>query len=319
MRTLTRRLPGALALAACAAHAAVGGSLTLHASAVVDGEVIRLGDVADLSGGTAEERARLAGWVLAESPRLGQSMRVVRRRVASALPPGWAVAGAADVIVTRAAQQVSAASLCAEALKAVRTRVADLAGSTNAEATCRDKAARDVALPDGTLALDADANLVRVVDGPQSVSVRASVDGRVVGQYPVSVLLAATTRRWCAKAAMPANSLATPEAFEACRQPVRHESEVGDAPIVLTRGRLRHAIRAGQALAASDLVEPNAVLAGDSVTVHYRAGSFDLAARGTLVHDARLGESVRVRLGQARETVSGRLVADGVVDMEESL
>ena len=318
MRTLTRGLPGALATAAaCAAQAAPGGTLALRTSAVVAADVIRLADLGDLSGGRVDERARLAQSPVGEAPRLGQPLRLSRRRVAAALPPGWTAAGAAEVVVTRASQQVSAAALCAQALKAVRARLADAPASVSGEVACRDEAAQPVTVAAGSLELDADSRQVRIVDGPQTISVKASIQGRPAGQFPVPVSLAVTMRRWCAATALPADAPASPEVFQACRQPVRHEAELTGAVAAPSGLRLRRAIRAGASLAAADLVEPDAVVAGDEVAIRYRAGSFKLETRGTLAQDARLGDVVRVRVGRGPELLSGRLVAAGIVDMEE--
>ncbi len=76
----------------------------------------------------------------------------------------------------------------------------------------------------------------------------------------------------------------------------------------------RRALRAGQPIAARDIVAPRAVRKGDPVALVYRVGSVEIAALGRALADARVGERARAVNTQSNRIVEGLAVAPGRID-----
>lgn len=72
-------------------------------------------------------------------------------------------------------------------------------------------------------------------------------------------------------------------------------------------GRLRHALRAGEAITAAALLPADLLQRGDAVTLLLRDGALELRLPAQLSAPARVGETVRVQAQGRTELVQGRL------------
>ena len=81
--------------------------------------------------------------------------------------------------------------------------------------------------------------------------------------------------------------------------------------------RMRHALRAGQALAASQVMLAGAVRRGEQVQVLWQDGALRIERAGTALADAAPGERVAVRMAGGAE-VSGRVEQDGTVRVDRN-
>jgi flagella basal body P-ring formation protein FlgA len=320
MSSPARLLLAILAAACAAAGARAAGpqpTIELRAKARAAGATIVLGDIAELRGVADTQRASLARIAIAAAPRPGQQAFIGRAQVANALGAAWALAGAPVVEVERDTQPVSAQTLCDAALAAADRTLPTTRGGITRELDCTEAGLPPVEVPAGHLVLrPAEGTLAEAVDGPRRLGIDIEVDGRVERTVGVALRVGLLAGRWCARAALAEGEAITAAAFAACRVPVRHASDLATAGAALPQGRLRKALRATQPLAADDVASPEAALAGDAVTVRMHAGAFELESAGTLQQDARVGDRVRVRVGQAAQPVLGRLTSDRLVELE---
>jgi hypothetical protein len=291
-------------------------SAQLRAQASATSDVVRVGDVAELQGASAQEVQRLLGRVVAAAPRTGQVVRVNRAQLLAALPAGWVAGGAAAATVARAAQSLDVARLCGAAVAAVQARFETAGAAVRRSVDCLLEGAESVEVPAGEVALSVDLSHLRLVDGPQRMDVDVSIAGRPERAVSVPLKLSLLAQQWCAHAPVAAGEAIAPAAFARCLVPVRHPEqwETADAP--LPTGRARRALHVGDVLATTDVAAVDSALAGDPVVVRYRAGGFELESRGSLIQDARVGDPVRVRLGEATQPVVGHLAGERLVELE---
>jgi hypothetical protein len=152
-------------------------------------------------------------------------------------------------------------------------------------------------------------------NGLQRIPVDLFIDGRLERRLSAALDVRLAALQWCAEAPVTEGS-ALDAHFERCwRVPPRSGELIGgEAPVPV--GRLRHALRAGEALLANDVAPPDTALAGDQVAVRCRQGAVELEARGELEQDAHVGDAVRVRVRQSDRPAVGRLVAPRIVELE---
>ena len=290
-------------------------TITLRAEVTAVGAQITLADLGQLRGVTAAEAQRLLARTIAPAPRPGQTLYINRARVLAALPAGWATEGSAVVKVGRAVQTVEPQVLCDAALAAATQALGPVRPGIEQALECNGPR-EALAVPAGKLQIRADASALQGVDGPQRVSVEMVVDGKTERTLGVGLRLTLMASQWCALGALAEGSTVAVHSFAACRRPVRHTAQLALSGAALPLGRLRRALRAHEPVLAADVAPPEAALAGDSVTVRYRAGAFDLESQGLLTQDARVGDAVRVQVGHARQPVRGRLTGERFVELE---
>jgi len=303
-------------LSACVqAWAAPVAELKVHAEAA--GDVLLVGDVADLRDVPPDEARRVASRFVAQSPRAGVVARVNRAQLRAALPAGWRISGAATVEVVRATQEFGVDRLCATAVAAARARLDALPAAVERSVDCVLEPGESLRVPAGAQLLAADVSRLELVDGPQRVDLDVGTLRHADRAVGVTLRLGLRAPQWCARGPIAAGESLAASAFERCVVPVRHRAQIETAGAALPGGRLRRALHAGDVLAATDVAGVDAALAGDSIVVRYRAGGFQLESRGTLLADARLGDQVRVRIGAANQAAVGRLAGEGLVELED--
>lgn len=302
-----------LALVGAGDACAGAREVALRPAASVAGDRVTLGDVAVLEGADA---AGLAALPVAPAPRVGQVLALARSQVQAALPAGWRAVGVASVRVQRAEQDVAAARLCDVALAGARERLSTAAPGTRADVACLDARVPPLRVPAGALALRADAAVFAVADGAQALRVEVRIDGRVERGVSVPLRVDLSGTRWCANAALPEGTPLSAASFARCERPVRRADELALSAQPLPAGRLRRALRAGDALVDADVAAPDEALAGDPVTVRLRDGALELESAGVLVQAARIGARVYVRTAASATPVVGTLTDRRVVELE---
>ena len=301
---------------AAALAPALAPAAQLRAQASATSDVVRVGDVAELRGVSAQEVQRLSRRVVAAAPRTGQVVRINRAQLLAALPAGWIAEGAALATVARAVQSLDRARLCGVAVAAVQARFETYGPAVRKAVDCLFEGGESVEVPAGEVSLSADVSHLRLVDGPQRMDVDVGIADHPERAVSVTLKLSLLAQQWCAHAPVAAGEGLAPAAFARCLVPVRHPAEWETAETPLPAGRSRRALHAGDVLSAADVAASDSALAGDAVVVRYRAGGFELESRGLLVQDARVGDPVRVRLGEATQPVVGHLAGERLVELE---
>jgi flagella basal body P-ring formation protein FlgA len=310
-----------------AAPAADPVVVTLRAGAGVSESPVCVRDVASLSGGTAALREQIGGLDLADRPRAGRPLSLLRELVAYRIQVAgiererFRVQGAAVVQVTAGPPSFTEDDLLRAAREALLDRLTlpadDVAVSL----------ASTPAVPTLTLSARDEVRLQAILPEPVNVPGRLRLDVAFVvnGQRAemVPLLLDVKVYQPVALAARPIE--AGQALGEEC---VRYERRaVETAGGYLTPKDVKAGQKARQALPAVQViphsaVEPlnpdNPVLVRqrDLVKVVARVGSLRVTALAEAEQDGRAGERVRVRNVDSKKEMTGRVVARGLVEVE---
>ena len=79
--------------------------------------------------------------------------------------------------------------------------------------------------------------------------------------------------------------------------------------------RARVPLAGGHLLRVRDIATADAVLRGDTVNAVVRSDGLAVTRTATMLHDARIGERVQVRVGSAGRSVTARVVSAGEVEV----
>jgi flagellar basal body P-ring formation protein FlgA len=287
-------------------------SPVLRASVSVSGDVVRIGDVIDNAGSSAQI-------AIYRAPDLGTTGSLPVAQVISALRAhqviGVDTRDLKEISVTRLARTLDSKDIESQVVHALEHRQG-LGDAANLTLTF-DKDVQD-------LRLDA-ANT-----GPmQATSVR--FDPRA-GRFDVSFEIANDTVSAPTKLRFTGTAIETVEAAVLARGIERNEvikssdvvverrpkAEVGSD--VASRDRAvgmqaRRQLRVGQALKVADLAKPDLVQRDQNVTLTYEAAGLYLTIRGKALESGTEGDVVSVLNLQSKRTVSGVVVGRGQVSI----
>lgn len=306
----------ALLLPLVAAHGAP--VLHLRPETVVTSHDVRMADLVETEGLPEVETRRLQAQVVGRAPQLDQVLEIRRGTVQRLLATSGTVGvlhGPAVLKVRRQAQTVEASALCQPAVAAVQERGRTLPATVTLDVRCGD-GVLPARVGSGALEVRVRPEGLELLDGVQQVVVELAVDGRMerVVRVPIEVSLQAV--QWCAAEAIASGEPVVEGRFQLCRRPIRSTEQLRAAGRALPAGRLKRALRAGEAVSIADVADPDMQLRGDTVTVMLHSGVLAIESRGELSRDARIGDTVRVQLRRG-EWVEGRLAAAKLVEVEE--
>jgi flagella basal body P-ring formation protein FlgA len=280
----------------------------LRANVAVAGAVVRIGDMIDNAGTSAQI-------AIYRAPDLGTTGSLPTAQVIAALQAhqviGVDTRNIKAVTVTRLSRAIEAGELRLQVARALEHRNG-LGDAANLSLTFD----RDV----GDLQLDA-ANA-----GPlQAVATRYEPRN---GRFDVSFEIANDSGAPPAKLRFTGVAIETVEAAVLTRNVERNEvlkssdvlverrpkAEVGVDPA--GRGQvvgmqMRRPLRAGQALRTSDLAKPDLVQRDDNVTLIYQTAGLYLTIRGKALDNGAEGDTVSVLNLQSKRTISGTVVGRG--------
>jgi flagellar basal body P-ring formation protein FlgA len=282
----------------------------LRASVTVESDVVRIGDMIDNAGTSAQI-------AIYRAPDLGTT---------GSLPT-------AQVIATLQAHQVIGVNT--RDIKAVSvTRLARMIESKEVETQVAHVLEHRSGLGDAanlSLTFDRDVQDVRLeasnTGAMQPISVR--YDPRS-GRFDVSFEIANENNVAPAKLRFTGTAIETVDAAVLTRSVERSEvlkasdviterrpkAEVGGDAAVRTRAvgmQMRKQVRAGQALRTSDLVKPDLVQRDENVTLIYESTGLYLTMRGKALENGTEGDNVNVLNLQSKRTVYGVIIGRGQV------
>jgi len=302
-------------------------AVTLRPAVRVAASPVCVGHIASLSGGTAALRQQIAGLDLADRPRPGKPLQLLRELIAYRIQVAgidrsrFRVQGASVVQVGAGDASLGEDDLfevARDALLETLHRPADDVTVTLAQAPAVPQvnlAARD------EFRLDAEAREPLSVPGRVRVDVAIRINGERQGVVPV--LLDVKVNQAVAVAVRRIEA-----GEELAAENVRFERQVADDPAggltaadVAAGKKARRALAAGQVVAAS-AVEParvdNPILVKqrDLVRLIARVGTLRVTALAEAQQDGHAGDRVRVRNVDSRKDVVGRVVGRGLVEVE---
>lgn len=300
----------AVSLAVARPAAAEGAPATpigLRTTVLVEGDVLRLGDLFD---GLGEQ----AGTAIARAPAPGHQVELSGqwlRALAQGFGLDWRpIPGQDRALVRRVSQVIDAASVEEELLATLGRR-----GGTGELSVLLDNPSIALHLPvsaDPSLAVTGfrhDPTTGRfkalvVAPATGTALARATVTGRAIELVELPVLarrlgsaqiIAASDLEWLR---MPANRVAA----NVARDP---EELIGKSP--------RRAIRPGQPVRVSDLREPVLVPKNSLVLLRLETDRMTLTVQGRALEDGAAGEVVRVMNTKSNTAVQGLVAEAGIV------
>ncbi|MBN8920652.1 MAG: flagellar basal body P-ring formation protein FlgA [Rhizobiales bacterium] len=285
--------------------AAEAAAPVLRSQALIAGEIVRIGDLVENAGAAA-------GTPIFRAPELGQTGSVATPRIIDALRPhGLArvdTRGLREVQVTRQTHEIGLKELEPLLISALGTHY------------------RLGQPADLLVALDRDAQPMLIDPaGPEPRVLRAYYD-RYNGRFDVTFELPGRHRtRYLgtitetAEAVVVARTIGRGETIRAGDVMVQRLPKANVvADTVATLGNAvglaaRRALRSGQALTASDLMQPELVVKNEAVTIVYEVPGMLLSVRGKAIDSGAEGDTVAVLNAQTKRTLQGVVSGPGRV------
>jgi flagella basal body P-ring formation protein FlgA len=304
-----------------AAPAAAPIQLTLRDSATARGRYFTLGDVAEVTADSAELEASVRSTPLGAAPRVGhveqftrdELIRTLRMRM---LPQVLAISesGARAVKVRTLDQSIDPPRIVELATAHLSARLVDRFDKVTVRVA---EMPRELAVPAGMVSyhprpLDAAAVAARM-----PVWVDVAIDGAVYRSIVVPFAVQAYRQALVARRDIGDGARLVPDDFDSV---TTDAAQLVGEPVAageLQAGvRAKKGLAAGQVLMRMQLAAPDAVLRGDAVTLLVAAGAVSIEASAIAQQDGGRGQLVRVKTDTATETVTGRVIAAGLVHAE---
>lgn len=323
----------ALAAVACALPARAEAPevlvVTLRPRATVGPRAVRIGDVADLTGGSPALNAAVAGLDLTEAAARG-GVTVKRQQVdfrirLAGVPTGlYRVEGAADARVELETCCLTEPEVLAAVKEVVLKRLPWAADDVSVQIV------QPIA---ASLVVDAPRGEVRIKAEPHA-------NGMPLGRVQVDVSLwAASVRQMSFPVYLDvrlyqnvAVTLHKVERGEALgegnvafdRRPVESLRDYLSTPEALAGKRARQPLLPGRVLTAADVEDdgraaaasPALVHRGEAVKLVVHLGSVNVTATGEALQDGKAGQPVRVRNVDSKQIVLGRVTERSVVEVD---
>jgi flagella basal body P-ring formation protein FlgA len=292
--------------------------ISVSATTVVEGDQIRLADIATVSGDEATA-ARLKSLSLGYAPAIGAEREIQRSYLTLAI----AATGVAEqayslempprVVVRRAGQSIADGVVKAAVTQAVTERLNDPSVSVEiASIDFRDTAA----VPMGEIEVKATVGAVRNFFAPFIVTVETRVDGRLVKTFPATVKVNASAEVLVAAHDLEANRKLTDS--DAKLQRISIDQPITDyvrRPEMLATSQLVRPIAAGQPFTRSVIAAAQIIKTGDTVRIEGRSGRMVIVLIGEARANGRLGDRIIVKNKQSGATMQATVMAEGVVQV----
>lgn len=300
-----------LALLAAGAGSAAAQSArpALRASATVQGDLVRIGDLVENAG-------PVANVAIFRAPDLGTTGTVPTDRIVDAIRPHQLIdidtRGLSEVTVSRASRAI--------ALKEISDRIAEALsqqyglGAPSHIGLSFDRPVRSFQIEAEAagelrvLALNYDARTNRfdiTLDLPSSPILHRQPP-RFTGTATETVDVIAVERPIERGQVLQAADLTT------LRRPKAQGSGIVE-PAAAIGLAARHPLRPGQPLLATDLMKPEIVARNDTVTLIYQAPGITLTLRGQAQEPGALGDTIGVLNVQTKHVVQGVISGPGKV------
>ena len=318
--------------------AGIAGEVSLRDAATVDHAVVRLGDVAELYGVPADQRAELLDLELLPSPTSGAAktfnVREIQEVLARRSPElaHWTFSGASAISVSRAAEprkmvesaparpivvsrvvgEKSKSQVEEAILGYVRERLGDDAWQIDVELNEAQKAtlaAGKTIQVTGGRYLDDERVQFRVEVGEGDLRETWKLDAKVT--LPPMIVVAARS--------LERGEFITEQDVELVRAGAKRGTitPVGSIEEVVGKELMR-SVAKGQPIAAQGLRAMLMVKRGQVVTVYSRCGGIQIRTTGRAKEDGGLGDLVPVESIGAKETFHARVSAHQEVEIVAS-
>lgn len=328
-------LPVALGLGP-AAHAATPADaapeagqvvVTLRPSAGVAASPVCVGHVASLSGGSAALREQIAGLDLADRPRRGKPLPLLRELVAYRIQVAgiergrFRVLGAAVVQVSPAAAALTEDEFLQAARDALLDRLPWPPGDTVVSLAQAPRLPEVTPGAKDEVRLEAEPREPVNVPGRVRVDVALLLNGERAGAVPVLVDVKVYQSVAVAVRRIEGGEALGEENVRLERHAIDAAGSYVTAKDLAAGKKAKRALAAGQVIsygAVEPLNPENPVLVKqrDLVKVVARVGNLRVTALAEAQQDGRAGDRIRVRNVDSKKEVVGRVVGRGLVEVE---
>ncbi len=291
--------------------------ISFREKASVSGEVVRLGDVAELGESTAVA-ASLAQQIVAQAPEAGTPLVLHGQGIVSQLrakadaPAELSFAGAPATAVSRRAQNIDnerVMAMISEFFASNRHRLPPAQISFTPAAPLLP-----FAIPEGQLEVEVIPSNPNIL-GSSSFSLILSVDGRVVKNMSVRGKLQAMAQ--VVVASQPLRRGLTLDSSHLGEAAVDIDSlpEAQFDPQSLIGRVLTRSLAAGSPILGYMAEEPPVIRRGQMVRMVISTGALQLSATGMAHSDGRLEQMIKVQNLSSNKTIHGRVSGPGVVEV----
>src|SRR2546423_1776861 len=280
----------------------------LKAQTTVTSDIVRIGDLVENAGVAANTP-------IFRAPDLGQTGAVPSRAVLDAVRLYGLIAvdarGISEIAVTRLSRIIAIDDIEARIVQALTAR--HRLGKAEDLKLSFDRELRAIQLETNAAA---DLSLARFSYEPSAHRFDVTFElgsgraWRYTGTAVETVEIAVPNRALARGELIKANDVAIE------RRPRAEFANEPPAPVAEVLGHAaRRALRAGQALRNADLMKPELVQRGDTVTLHYEVPGIAITMRGKALDAGTEGGTVNVLNEQSKRTIQGVVTGAGHVTM----
>jgi flagella basal body P-ring formation protein FlgA len=299
-----------MVLISCSPCLAAGG-VAFRPKAEVAGPEMRLGELADLSGGCTN----LADVPLGRSPEPGRALEIDRRelmaKLAVSVPTGSVQVSCPQAVeVRRASQLVGRQQMLAALKEQLERRLTEGGGEVLVSGF---RVSEEPLVPAGNLQLEFE--LPESADrllGSANFALLVKVEGQVARKLRTGAEVKLSRPVVVAAAQIARHQVLGPDDLRLePREVTNYEPAVSLEEAVGKRAGRR--IEAGAVVAQRDLEEPPVLAKGSNVTILVEAGPLNVSTRGTARQSGRVGETIRVVNIDSKRELSAVVLDGGTV------
>lgn len=293
-------------------------TIIANAQSVVKGDLIHVGDIATVRGGTPALQQAIASVVVGVSPLPGLSRSLmagdilVHLREAHLAGPAVHIQAPSLLLVQRAANGVEANQIVQAALAVAQKAVQNIPGAQPVPEATEGR----VVLPAGQLQITPGQASGDPSLGTLFVPVNLLVDGKLVQSTTITFHIHRKLKALVANRTLEPRdivqpgdvSLVTVDLPPGFNDPVMAEKDaIGK--------RATRRILAGAPIPASVLEVPPAVQAGNLITVLYIVGQARITVTGTAQQSAHVGDTIHVYLPSTHKTIDAVVLDDHTAEV----
>lgn len=310
-----------IALLAGVASLCPAQETTIHArllnTATATGPVIRLGEIARLSGGTEQDRILLAGVPLTEAPAPGFTAHLSRREIERLLNAagvyGTLIEGANSVDIVTASTLTDPSAM----VKLAQTALINSLHTNPAQISAEPQAPLPMLhLPHGQVSFRIRNYPPQPLHPLMTVWVDVLLDGNYYQTVPVTFRISAMETVWIARTSLPKHMQ------PGCANLEQRQTDVSSLPSPPLAGdcasfglRLRRDLQAGDVLLGNELEPVPAISEGDTVKLELSEGGINIEAGALALTDGLIGQQIPVQATTSKEAVIATVIAPDTVNI----